>query len=1766
MDDQGVVRNEQPPAQDGPSQQDQDGPHKKEAADDGSTPGDGTPGDGTPDDGSADKSQDLADAEQQTRDALAPFGDDAPTVDFSSNPIDPATVREINNAVQRLGADYPSTMQGLSHIGSQDFNQSLGPNNGDVLAYATPQDSSPGIYISEEAFSDNAARAEDGADEEATGFTVPGGGSAEGVFTHEFGHHLAQQLLDNPQMLADLNRAVSNAIGVPYDATQPHDAATQQRVENALSTYGSNDSHEMMAEAFTEYRLAENPRALAQAIGQVMDRHLGANSTGAPAPDGSPGGDGNTPSQTPDGGNTPEGTSQPTPNENQPGSGESPPPADEGQPRPGDDQPRSDNGQLRPGEDQPRTDDGQPRAENGQPRTDEGQPRTDDGQPRPGEDQPRTDNDQPRAEDGQPRTDEAQPRPGDDQPRTDDGQPRPGDDQPRTDSGQSRTEEGQPRSHEEQPRTDGGQSRDGEGQPRARDGQPREGDDGRSSDGQPTRGDEPPPGLPGHLHDAWRNSADTPAGRALYGPDEPYMRNTAGMVPPDPAGRFVLDAHGNSDGPIVGDRPMSATDLAALIRSDPNWNGRDLLLLSNNTGDGRFASDLAQNLGVRVTAPTGAVDVDARGNPESSGWTVSNPDGTTADPDPVRRFTSDAEGQWYGDNRLGEAFRNLPPHLQNALYQYTVQSMPNAFLRPGADLAGALNHFQNDFNRAWALARMNDGTNLPTLDDLQRWSSHPNLSPEQRDLINNVLNDSDPDGRLDQIRQNAGYWSFLHDYFGGTPTVDAFNARIGELDQALNQRLPEPVQTERGLHDVSFMRLPDGTALGPRDAQLLIGSIQTEPAYMSTSLGQNPAVVDGQPFSYRIHMDLPEGSNGVWMGGNSAYPDQRELVLPRGTRYQITSVDTSARDADGNPIVEIRATVIPPGAPDPGPLDTSGTSATPPAGNTGYAGSPPNPGPAPGSGTPPASPPHSGPPDPGSSHPGPPARFRSTPPPDPGTDTNPSPPPDDGNDPAARGSNEPAARGNEPTTPGTETAARGGTDPTPGNDPGARDGSATPARGASESAASGGRGGGEPAMRGTDDGASGPGESGARGGDGPAARGTDGGAAPRTETAALGGGESAARGGNEGAGRSGGEPAARGGEAAVSSGQAPARGGNEAAARGPHDPAAPHEGDAPPAGLPDHLHDVYRESQETPAGRAFYGPDEGGMRDLAGRVPADPQRFVVDGHGDADGMRVGGRRLSVDDVADLIRNDPNWNGREVMLLSCETGDGQFATQLAQRLGVPVTAPNGLAWSDSDGNVYAASGRPGEDGRTRPDLPPNGGWQTHRPNGDVAPAGRDGYAPGHPVSDAPRAGDGDETRGSPAQHPWNPPRVDPADTRDHALRPGEHASTVDYPPREGRHRILALDDDGNPVLDEQGRQIVRSIVYTNADGQVTHVTNPQAEGEPAALRNPNENIDLTQPEPGVVHQVDFGHGDPHVFVGGDDGRSPAAAPFDPPTHTAGGEPLQHVTQDGYDPARGPYSANQPLQPDARIAVYDNHSPPRLHGIFWTDADGNITHVRTWFGDEDGAAHYNSELGVLKHKNDGVPLPNVSYMVEPRDRFAGLDPADFDPVDAVRRGDLGAQRVPEDGDGLPDPTAPQRTPGPDHEVPPGTFLFHTDDNGQTDLATGRPDYDTGGGARYGAQGHVGKIGGRSTPGRRSTAGTSSATRGRARGSASTTSRSGRWRTRARTSTRSRGRRAGTGLRSTWRSSTRIRRTTSGSTGSSSSRSRTGTPTAISRTPRR
>jgi hypothetical protein len=212
-----------------------------------------------------------------------------------------------------------------------------------------------------------------------------------------------------------------------------------------------------------------------------------------------------------------------------------------------------------------------------------------------------------------------------------------------------------------------------------------------------------------------------------------------------------------------------------------------------------------------------------------------------------------------------------------------------------------------------------------------------------------------------------------------------------------------------------------------------------------------------------------------------------------------------------------------------------------------------------------------------------------------------------------------------------------------------------------------------------------------------------------------------------------------------------------ARATGPAEAAGHPIGDSPSPiseSLPPHLHQVYVHSAETPAGRSLFPPAEQAMRDLAQRVPADPDRYIVDGHGDPEGMWAGERSLDAADVAKLIRNDPNWSGREIMLISDATGDGpeSFATRLARELGVPVTAPDGLAWTDARSRVFSTFGPYDTVGTSTATWPPDGGWSIHNPDGTIAGTGRDAFAPGHVEGADPRpgsapAGDGPPTPGA-----------------------------------------------------------------------------------------------------------------------------------------------------------------------------------------------------------------------------------------------------------------------------------------------------------------------------------------------------------------------------------------------------------------------------------
>ncbi|WP_131736236.1 WXG100-like domain-containing protein [Actinomadura roseirufa] len=1255
---------------------------------------------------------------------------------------------------------------------------------------------------------------------------------------------------------------------------------------------------------------------------------------------------------------------------------------------------------------------------------DEGAPDHADQQPRPGE--PENPAPDPAATDdsGTPTSDDRPRTPGEETPRAqDDGQPRkpedqrthtPGEDQPRTpDDGRPRTpDEERPRTLEESDRDARPRDDDrprGEGDPEtARD---RSGDDGSAM----PRGDVPP-NLPGPLHEVWRGSQETPSGRTFLDPGDP-RRGGARHIAPDPR-RFMVSGNGDHGGLIVNGRRLSVSEVADLVRNDPGWDGRDVLMLSDRIGQGDVPARLAQELGVRVIAPTGHIGIDGNGRIGSSGWATHDPAPVPpaggpvptpvhpaagqslpahdprpghVDPDGVRRFDTDSDGAAYGENHLAHVYNNLPPELQNALRWYTRQSMPNLYLRPGADLAGNLQHLTDEHSRLWHMVQLND-KKVPSLADVERMAARPDLQPHQRDIVNQVLHSPDPGRRLSEMVSAARHRRFLRGYFGEQPTVEAFNRRIGELDRALGQPLPEAVQATRGLHDIDFLRALDGGALAGRDPSWLVGTTQTEPGYMSTSLGENPAVVDNNPFEYRIRINLPEGAHGVWMGTNSIYPDQRELVLPRGTRYQITNVVQTGFDSLGRATWDIHATVLPPGSPGtpgtgagttshagPSPHPAYTSPATPhgtgPVPNNPYAtptAPAPNPiagAPAPGiPGTPsPATAPHT--PTTGAPSPGPAPHTPTTSPPNstpntpaPGVGPAPHAPttgtPSPSTTPHTTGAPNPGTAAHTPAagvpgspshtptsgapntphgtapnppnpTPAPHAPATGASSPSaaphtpsagvPGGAshapmPGAPSAHHVPATNsptphtpphvpgvAPHTPASGAPGAGPgphvplAGAPGTETAPHVPGAAPHHPASNPPATPHDSGPVPHNPYATSpGAGTPPHRppstphhpaGGTSdpgaaphhpafnpptphgagpvphnpyatppGAGTAphhpGATPDAPGTRPHTPAAPSPGAAPNVPFTTGPvrpettpsapgappthlaHDPAAPphgapvadgpsgaprpggaglattphgawsaplHPGPTPPggagaphtnapgtnapggtthrrsgpffeaphqtsgtprpdhghdggalahgvpAGLPEHLHDLYRLSERTPGGMSLYGEDDAPMRDLARRVPADPHRFILDAHGGPDGLLAGGRPLSVDDVAELVRHDPTWDGREVLLLSCRTGEGDFAAQLSQRLGVPVTAPTGRAWSDGDGNVYASSGRPGPDGRERPTIPPDGTWHTYHPDGTRTPAGQDGYAPGHESTrddpDAPRAGAG-----------------------------------------------------------------------------------------------------------------------------------------------------------------------------------------------------------------------------------------------------------------------------------------------------------------------------------------------------------------------------------------------------------------------------------------
>lgn len=390
---------------------------------------------------------------------------------------------------------------------------------------------------------------------------------------------------------------------------------------------------------------------------------------------------------------------------------------------------------------------------------------------------------------------------------------------------------------------------------------------------------------------------------------------------------------------------------------------------------------------------------------------------------------------------------------------------------------------------------------------------------------------------------------------------------------------------------------------------------------------------------------------------------------------------------------------------------------------------------------------------------------------------------------------------------------------------------------------------------------------------------------------------------------------------------------------GPHDGAAPHHDNGPshhdngpghhdngpghhspdadysrPG--PDTVHQRHAES--TPSGTSYHRGDPE-MGDLPQRVRPDPDgRYTVDVHVTPDGRaRVGGHTYSPEEFADILRRDPNYDGRPIRLIGCDAGSNDFANRLSNDLNTPVTAPTRPAWTDSDGRVFSSDYEIGPDGRPRPRIPPNGEWNTHHPDGSTTRAGDDPFAPGTPDADhhdldpddsrARGDGDGDTAGDQPQTGPRPDERYDPVP------RPER------IPRTDPRHDELFVDWD-----------------------------------------RPNHVPGTNPPQPIRTHEppIEAPHRDRPAVPDGNAHPDRLRPDADP------------------NPVPVPLRGHEPLQPHTAYPVHNQNGTTTT---FTTDGDGNVRWVEATPGSRDNRVEGHGEWSGF-NPDLGYPLlPDVQYRV-------------------------------------------------------------------------------------------------------------------------------------------------------------------------------------------
>ncbi|NJC72171.1 hypothetical protein HC031_20975 [Planosporangium thailandense] len=152
------------------------------------------------------------------------------------------------------------------------------------------------------------------------------------------------------------------------------------------------------------------------------------------------------------------------------------------------------------------------------------------------------------------------------------------------------------------------------------------------------------------------------------------------------------------------------------------------------------------------------------------------------------------------------------------------------------------------------------------------WEQAQNqLTDDQRHFLNGYTRERDPrPGEAPNYKDINGY---LRGRSPGDPQVEA---AVRHMDEAMRiQPVPEDVVVLRETGYEAFnapMRRLDGT-------------VQCDPAYLSTALGNEPNFKPQAPVV--LHLQVPAGTPAMYMEGLSVYDSEHELLLGRNLPYLV---------------------------------------------------------------------------------------------------------------------------------------------------------------------------------------------------------------------------------------------------------------------------------------------------------------------------------------------------------------------------------------------------------------------------------------------------------------------------------------------------------------------------------------------------------------------------------------------------------------------------------------------------------------------------------------------------------------------------------------------------------------------------------------------------------------------------------------------------------------------------------------------------------------